>query len=123
MRRKRYRTLYDLLLIGGLLAASLLWLYVSNTSSRGGTVAVAAVNGEEIGRYPLDKAGRFPLNGGTNILVIEDGKARVDEADCPDKLCVRQGEISRTGQTVTCLPNRLTVTIEGGEGEADLYLP
>lgn len=113
----------DILLIGGLLAASLLWLFVSRADGTEGGMAVVAVNGQETGRYPLDTEGEFALNGGTNILVIEDGKARLSEADCPDKLCVRQGEIYRTGQTVTCLPNRLTVTIEGKKGEADLYLP
>jgi hypothetical protein len=28
---------------------------------------------------------------------------------------VQQGRVRYTGQAITCLPNRLTVTIEGGE--------
>ena len=67
--------------------------------------------------------GSFPLNGGTNILVIEDGYAWMSEANCPDHICVRQGKIHYTGQVITCLPNRLTVTIEGGEdGGVDLIV-
>lgn len=120
---KKHRVLWDILLIGGLLAASLIWLYISRMSAHDGSVAVAAVNGQEIGRYPLGTEGEFILNGGTNILIIEDGQAYISEADCPDRLCVNQGKISKTGQTITCLPNRLTVTVEGQKGEVDLYLP
>ena len=80
-----------------------------------GAWAVVRVENEEIARYPLSEEGVFPLNGGTNILVIENGTARLSEADCPDKLCVRQGTIRYSGQVITCLPNRLTVTLEGGQ--------
>ena len=44
------------------------------------------------------------------------------DADCPDKLCVRQGKIHRNGETITCLPNKLTVTVIDEEGEVDLVL-
>ena len=46
--------------------------------------------------------------------MIEDGWAWLREANCPDKLCVRQGRVRYSGQVITCLPNRLTVTVEGG---------
>lgn len=82
-----------------------------------GGVAVVRVDGQETERHPLAVDGVFPLNGGTNILVIEDGEAWLSEADCPDLLCVKQGKVRYTGQTITCLPNRLTVTVEGGESD------
>ena len=112
----------DLILIAVLLlAAGLLFLLFH--SGKAGAVAVVAVDGEETGRYPLSVSGEFPLNGGTNILVIEDGTAYLREANCPDKLCVRQGKISLNGQRIVCLPNRLTVTIVGGEdAEIDIIV-
>ena len=55
---------------------------------------------------------------GENVLEIKDKAIRVTEADCKDKWCMHQGAISRAGQTLACLPHRLTVTIEG-EGEFD----
>ena len=73
------------------------------------------VDGQETERHALSVDGVFPLNGGSNVLVIENGEAFLSEANCPDLLCVKMGRIRYTGQTVTCLPNRLTVTIEGGE--------
>ena len=36
-------------------------------------------------------------------------------ADCPDKLCVHQKAVSRDGESIICLPNKVVVSIEGGE--------
>ena len=68
-----------------------------------------------MGRYPLSRDGVFPLNGGSNILVIEDGEAWVSEASCPDQICRGMGKISRNGEFIACLPNRVIIVIEGGE--------
>ena len=48
---------------------------------------------------------------------ISGGKVWVTDADCPDKTCVRTGVITRAGQSIVCLPNKVTVTISG---ESDL---
>ena len=99
-----------------LLLAGVLFLAL-NIGRREGGVAVVRVDGVETERHALAVDGTFPLNGGSNILVIEDGQARLIEANCPDLLCVKQGRIHYTGQVITCLPNRLTVTIENGESD------
>ena len=99
-----------LLLAGGLALALRL-------GREAGGWAVVRVDGQETERHPLAVDGVFPLNGGTNLLVIENGEAYLSEANCPDLLCVRQGKIRYNGQTITCLPNRLTVTVEGGESD------
>ena len=102
-----------------LTAAAFLW---PGGRSGAGAEAVVRVSGQEIGRYALSRPGVYSLNGGTNLLEIRDGAAAIMEADCPDGLCIRQGKIRRSGQCITCLPNRLTVTIEGGDGGADLTI-
>ena len=78
-----------------------------------GAQAVVTVDGQEVGRYPLRKSGTFPLNGGSNILVVENGEAWVSDADCPDKVCMGMGKISRNGEFIACLPNRLLIVVEG----------
>ena len=111
--KKSYKR--DLLLVGILLlAAILIFLYV-RSGQETGAVAVVTVDGEEVGRYPLNKSGTFSLNGGSNILVIGDGMAWVSEANCPDKICMGMGKISRNGEFIACLPNRVLIVIEGGE--------
>ena len=111
----RKRLLRDLVLIALLLAlAAGLYVTVGRPKDEGAT-AVVRVDGRVTERHPLTENGVYPLNGGSNILVIENGEAFLSEADCPDLLCVKQGRIRYNGQTITCLPNRLTVTVEGGE--------
>ena len=110
----------DLLLIGILLVlAGVFYLFWVN-SNKSGSYVVVKVNGAETNRYAITDNGTYVLNGGTNVLVIEDGTAYVTEADCPDKLCVHQGKIKTTGQAITCLPNKLTVTIEGNDSGVDI---
>ena len=107
----------DLILIAALLLlAGILFLALNHGRQEGGVVVVR-VNGAEVERHSLSLSGTFPLNGGSNILVIRDGQAWLSEANCPDHICVKQGKIHYTGQVITCLPNRLTVTVEGGESD------
>ena len=118
----RKKLIRDLILAGSLLLAAVILLLAINGSRESGGMAVVRVDGVETERHPLSVNGTFPLNGGSNILIIQDGQAWVSEANCPDLICVRQGKIHYTGQVITCLPNRLTVTVEGGEsGGADLF--
>ncbi len=120
MKKKAY--IRDLLIAGILLiAAALLLLFFRTRQDRetgNAAEAVVTLDGEEVGRYPLNRDGTFPLNGGSNILVIENGEAWVSEANCPDKICMGMGKISRNGEFIACLPNLLIIVIEGGEQPA-----
>ena len=110
----------DVLLIGGILIVALIAFVFAQMNQDGGAYVLIRVDGEEVEQYSLSDEGTYPLNGGTNILHIEGGEAWLTEADCPDHLCVKQGEISKTGQVITCLPNKLTVTVYGAEESVEL---
>ena len=104
---------WDLVLIAALLMLSgILYLALNHGRQEGGQVVVR-VDGVEVERHSLALNGTFPLNGGTNILVVENGEAWVSEANCPDKVCMGMGKISRNGEFIACLPNRLLVVVEG----------
>lgn len=87
-------------------------------------VAVVTVDGKEYGRFPLDKDREehieFP-DGSYNILLIKDGVADMTEASCPDLICVNHRSIRKKNESITCLPNKVIITIENGdESELDL---
>lgn len=119
----------DFILIGGILLVTAILFVVfifGQKSSLDDDVVVAevivAIGKDEIGRYSLRENGEYELNGGTNHLVIKDGKAWLSYAACPDKLCVEQGKVHRNGQVITCLPYDLTVTVycsDKQEGDVD----
>ena len=83
-----------------------------------GAEVVVTVDGTEYGRYSLEQEQTIDI-GGTNELIIRDGRADMTWADCPDQLCVHQRAISRDGENLVCLPNEVVVTVISDE-KADL---
>lgn len=71
-------------------------------------------NGQVVGTYPLqeDRTLRYESeDGGYNLVVIQNGKVRVSEADCPDQTCVRMGATDQTAETIACLPHKLIIKV------------
>lgn len=111
----------DFILIGVIVAVIAIAITVLSLTKKDGDYVVVKVDGNEVARYSLTQDGEYSLNGGTNVLRIENGKAYLVSANCPDHLCVKQGKIDQSGETITCLPNRLTVTVYSQtEGEVEL---
>ena len=54
---------------------------------------------------------------GNNRIVVRDGSVFVESAPCANQICVKTGHVSRPGQWIACLPNRVFVAVEGGPDE------
>ncbi len=106
----------DILLIGALLAIVLTVFLVVTLTKKEGAYVEVVIDGELYATYPLAIPREVTLNGGTNILVIEDGKAYLSYANCPDHTCVNTGKIFYNGQSIVCLPNRVTVKVVSTDG-------
>lgn len=80
----------------------------------GGHADVARVylDGECVWECALDSEGTFETEG--VLVTVSGGSARIAASDCPDALCVARGDISRAGESAVCLPNRLSLVLEGG---------
>lgn len=119
---KDKKTRNDFILAAVIIAiAGGIWLF-SSFSKTDGSYAAVIVNGVETARYPLDTDAEIRIeneSGGYNILVIKDGVADITEASCPDKICVNQHAVGKTGEAITCLPNKTVIEIIGGEREVD----
>ena len=111
----------DFLLIGvvlGLALAAYLGMSIFQGLNTHDAEAVVLIDGEEYGSFPLDTdlIERIELSDGSfNVLEIKEGKADVTEASCPDGVCVNHRAVSKQGQSITCLPNKLVVEIRNGE--------
>ena len=109
--KNRYDRLFLVILAGVIL---LLFLYQHFAGSKGSYILVTQ-NGEKIGEYSLLENQTFVVtdeNHSYNTIVIENGQVWIDQADCPDKLCVKQGKISKNGQSIICLPHKLTILVQ-----------
>ena len=103
---------------------SLLYVKKSAFNYKGKYISIQ-VDGREIKKIIFDKniiGKTIPIRTeyGYNLIEIGDEKVRVIEADCPDKLDVKQGFISKTGEVIVCLPNRLVIEIKGVDDERNV---
>ena len=80
------------------------------------------VSGKVAAAYSLSSDGEYVLNGGSNVLEIKNGRARMTEADCPDAICIKRGWIRRMGESITCLPNRLVVEVVKDNDTVEIVL-
>lgn len=109
----------DLLLLLGILLAAAVFALVFLFTRKEGAYAAVIKDGTEIARYALAEERQVPITEGgtvTNLLVIEDGKARITEAVCPDQICVEHRAVSKVGETIVCLPEKVVIKIVAAEG-------
>ena len=113
----------DFLVLGVIFMAALLtWVIPMIGNDRTGSDVIVLRDGKEIGRYSLSENDIITIWGdgeSYNLILVNDGAAKVTDADCPDKLCVRQRSISKNGESIICLPHKLVITIDSPE-ESDL---
>ena len=109
--KKKYRL--DMIVIAAILLLSVALLLVMTLTREEGATVVVEIDGKTVATYSLYQNGEYSLNGGTNVLVIEDGQAYLNYSNCPDHTCEKTGKIQYVGQTIVCLPNLLTITIKG----------
>ena len=111
----------EIIIIAALLLSAVISLVFINAFAKRGEYAEVRIDGVTAATYRLDTDGVYTLLDGKNVLIIENGYAYMSEADCPDGTCIRTGKISKAGESIVCLPNKISVIIRGGDG-ADIIL-
>lgn len=87
-----------------------------------GNEAAVTVDGQLVLTVPLTREATVTVGenrGFRNVVEVSGGRVRVLDADCPDRLCVRQGWIRYSGESIVCLPHKLVVTVRGSEHDLD----
>ena len=118
----------DTLVIAGAVALALVvWarLYAFPRTAPALT-AVVRVDGKEVARLPVTGGSMsqevVDIPRGVATISYGEGKVRVEHLDdhtCPNGICWKTGWVSRAGQSIVCVPNRMTVTLEGSTSEVD----
>lgn len=105
-----------------LAATAILAVFPFSRSGQAMTVRVT-VDGEELYAERLERLGEplqitvegaYPLT----LEVSRDG-VQVAETQCPGEDCLHTGVISRAGERIVCLPNRMVVLLQGEEAVYD----
>ena len=62
----------------------------------------------------------IPETGAYNLLCVTADGVQMMQADCRDQICVHHRKIVRQGESIICLPHRLTAEVRGGKTDAEV---
>lgn len=104
---------HDLVLIFTVLLVLCLFGVALLRTQKNGDAVCVRVNGEHYGTYSLHKDAVVEIvtEAGYNRLVIQDGVAFMEEADCPDGICTAHRPIDGTRECITCLPHGVVISV------------
>ena len=112
----------DIIILTALLCvAALIFCALHFFVSSGDTVRIEVAS-KTVASLPIDEDTVYNVEIGgkiTNVVEIKGGEVSVISADCPDKICVNHRAISKSGESIICLPNKVVVSIEGDKTEVD----
>ncbi len=111
---KKWMTKTDAVLLAVLLVLAAGFLFWNYTSSKGEALtAKVTIDGETVLELPLNdlkEPKEIPLENGM-LLLAEQNRICVLEADCKDGICVKTGWLERNGDVAACLPNKTVVSV------------
>lgn len=104
-------------------------IFLRQTSDENHYTAYIYVNGDLYQTIPLHQvtaAYDFTIradDGGYNTIHVEQDAIRIQAADCPDQVCVKQGAIHNSLLPITCLPHSLVIELKPSETTGNTYAP
>ena len=111
----------DILLTIGLIIIGLAMTWYFAIGKTDAELLRVSVDGKPYGTYALseDREINVTQNGHTNKIIIQDGTVAMAFSTCHGQDCVKSHSISKTGEQIVCLPNKVVLDIEGGDGGYD----
>lgn len=114
----------DFIIIGAVVVvAAVMLIFLYGSSSNLGSYVQIEIDGKITETLPLDEDTEKKItteNGGTNTLVIKDGRAKMVEANCPDGICKNHKAISRNGESIICLPHKVVVSVVDNNSDDEI---
>lgn len=109
-----------LLLIGVIILISLLGIYINDVSKQGkqkdSLIAVITRDGKQMAEIDLNKIQEpqyFKYEDGIDVTILaEKGSIKFLEADCPDKICIKTGTLTKPGDRAICMPSKTIIKIK-----------
>ena len=119
------KTKNDIILVAVILLVAAAGLLFVSLTREAGSYAVVKIDGVSTDRYPLNENATVEILTGdnnefTNTLVIENGKAYVSQANCPDKICAGHKAVTYSGETIVCLPHKVVIEIVSSDNTPPL---
>lgn len=104
----------DIKIIAVLLIIGALWIvYYHLPAADEFLCAEISCDSQVVASVPLDgEKITYVVPGHENVvLTIGEGEVAFVESDCPDKICIKTGKLTSSGQSAACLPNKVIVRV------------
>lgn len=118
---------WDIIIIASLVILSFIptiifGLFVGNNYNR--TYAEITIAGKVFKKIPLSEHSgidTLDINTkyGSNHVEIVDNTIAIVDATCSDSVCIQQKFISKPGERIVCLPNKVMIEIKGETNDED----
>lgn len=118
---KSFFTKADLILMAAIVIIGLgISIFLAAGSHQGNKVEITK-DGKLWGTYSLDGEHKITIRDGKelNVVKISGGKVTMESANCKNQDCVHHSPVSRTGESIVCLPHKIVVSIKGEDNEYD----
>lgn len=110
---------FEAVIIGIVLLACIAAIFIMNRM--GGSSRAAVIRcGDARYELALYRDGTFRFDGIDAEFEVKGGKIRLTNASCPDKLCEKTGYIGSAGQSIICVPGKITVSVAGNDESIDV---
>ncbi len=121
MKTKHWILLFSALFL--LCGVMILWMTHRTQETQSAEIYQDGTLVQTVDLSKIDAPQEIPVygdNGAENIILAAHGSIRMQSANCPDQLCVRQGSIQNAAVPIVCLPHRVVIRISGDNGGADI---
>ena len=108
MKKKQIADVF--LIIGLIILTIIMSVVIYKEQKTESLVVEISIDGKIVESHFLDEDYETMLSSG-NKIIIKDSEVYIEEANCPDKLCIKQGHIHKVNESIICLPNKLVVRI------------
>lgn len=108
----------DIILLIGVVLISLFFILFSVFNNNSNNIVEFYHDNKLI--YKINLNEEHAVNVGNMQFYVEHNSVRALKSDCPNQNCVHTGKISKAGQAIICLPNKVVARIVG-KSEVDSY--
>lgn len=116
LRKFKFDIFLIILLIGALVSWLVIWIVTSSNENK---KAIIEYDNEVVLELSLSENKEVRLkelsNGKTlkyeMLIIVEDGTIRVEENECPNHDCIKEGKKNKVGDVIVCLPNKIVIRI------------
>ena len=100
----------DFIIIGAVATALIASVIMLISFSKQGSLVIVEQDNKIICEVSIDQ--NQTIDTGTNMIIIQYGTVYMQHSNCKNQICINSGKISKKGETIVCLPNKVIVEIK-----------